>query len=298
MATSDYSSKKQCSKCGISKPLTVEYFYKYKTSPDGFMGVCKECKKAYASQWRENNREQHRDYSRRYYHTHKPERQRYHRNYRQKKGAVLRIKNKAYAEKNKDRKRLTDREYQKKNRDKVNRNGRNYYQRHLEEERARSRQKYQNPVYKAKRRIYGREHQIKNRQQKTEYARKYRSIYPDRVSIIVERRRARKLNLPDNLTYAEWEFCLAFFEHKCPVCGCCDRLEKDHYIPLSNPNCIGTVALNIIPLCRSCNASKSDNDPVEWITYRCKEDASSVLDKIERYFRLIADDKPNGQANR
>ena len=36
---------KACTKCGVTKPHTE--YYKYKTSPDGLMSTCKDCKKTY-----------------------------------------------------------------------------------------------------------------------------------------------------------------------------------------------------------------------------------------------------------
>lgn len=38
--------KKRCSKCGLEKPKTTEYFEKRKNSKDGFRNQCKDCRNA------------------------------------------------------------------------------------------------------------------------------------------------------------------------------------------------------------------------------------------------------------
>lgn len=55
---------KTCSKCGIKKPLTNEYFGNHKTTKDGFAGQCKTCiaerRKTYYEkerQWRKDNKD-------------------------------------------------------------------------------------------------------------------------------------------------------------------------------------------------------------------------------------------------
>ena len=57
------------------------------------------------------------------------------------------------------------------------------------------------------------------------------------------------------------------FDNKCAFCGSEENLEIDHVIPISrsdieNP---GTVRGNLMPLCRSCNASKRDRTLEEYL---------------------------------
>ena len=49
---------KVCSRCGEEKPLTSEYFHKYKPSKDGLRAACKECRKLETKEYYENNKEQ------------------------------------------------------------------------------------------------------------------------------------------------------------------------------------------------------------------------------------------------
>ena len=48
---------KRCTKCGVEKPLTNEYFQYRKGSKDGFRNECKVCKKDYNRNYREENKE-------------------------------------------------------------------------------------------------------------------------------------------------------------------------------------------------------------------------------------------------
>jgi len=58
------------------------------------------------------------------------------------------------------------------------------------------------------------------------------------------------------VTAREWEEKLKEFNHSCAYCGAKEKIEQDHIIPLSKG---GTHEIkNIQPLCRSCNAKKSD----------------------------------------
>lgn len=49
---------KQCTKCQKILPKNEEYFYKSKTTKDGLTDWCKECRKQYQRQYKENNREE------------------------------------------------------------------------------------------------------------------------------------------------------------------------------------------------------------------------------------------------
>ena len=57
---------KKCTKCG--KILHISRFYKDKRSKYGVRSICKECAYKQTKTYRENNREQYREYGRSYYH--------------------------------------------------------------------------------------------------------------------------------------------------------------------------------------------------------------------------------------
>jgi 5-methylcytosine-specific restriction endonuclease McrA len=102
------------------------------------------------------------------------------------------------------------------------------------------------------------------------------------------RRRARVQALPDTLTPEQWAECLDYWNYSCAVCGKADKIHADHYIPLADPKCPGTVANNIIPLCKSCNSSKCDRLPDEWILRKVGIQGQILLERIEEYFEHIA----------
>ena len=121
--------------------------------------------------------------------------------------------------------------------------------------------------------------------------------HPEERHIIWERRRARKLGLPDTFTLQEWNYALEYFNGCCAVCqrppGLWHTLAQDHWIPIDykgedNP---GTVAGNIIPLCHGsdgCNNKKANQMPHDWLynIYGYKK-ARIIERRIDEYFRHL-----------
>jgi hypothetical protein len=111
------------------------------------------------------------------------------------------------------------------------------------------------------------------------------------------RRRARKAGLPDTLTTADIAFLYQYWGFACAVCGREEglftlQLALDHWVPITDPACPGTVPTNILLLCHGrggCNNSKRSRDPVAWLTQRYGErKAKALLQKIAAYFALVA----------
>lgn len=61
-----------------------------------------------------------------------------------------------------------------------------------------------------------------------------------------------------------WEICKREWNWTCAYCGKSSVLSQDHFIPLSDPDCPGTFAGNIVPACASCNSRKNDRSPFVW----------------------------------
>lgn len=105
-------------------------------------------------------------------------------------------------------------------------------------------------------------------------------------------RRARILNLPNEFTTEDWQRALDYFGGCCAVCGrppgLWHRLAMDHWIPITSPDCPGTIASNIIPLCHGdngCNNSKNNHDPSKWLVKKVgKQKANQILKRIQDYF--------------
>lgn len=120
------------------------------------------------------------------------------------------------------------------------------------------------------RKEYNKEYHAKNRAHLLEEMRKWHLNNPERAregsrrkyhanpSIYLtaqQRRRTRKLLLPSTLTAEQWVAILAAYKHRCAYCGKrSQKLEQEHVIPVSKGG--GTVVDNIVPACRSCNATK------------------------------------------
>ena len=78
-------------------------------------------------------------------------------------------------------------------------------------------------------------------------------------------------------------------------------LAADHWYPLSRENSLGTIPANMIPLCHtrpkapagnpSCNTSKSNKMPDEWLIAQFgKRKAKQIMKRIESYFESLTDD--------
>lgn len=118
---------------------------------------------------------------------------------------------------------------------------------------------------------------------------------PEHFRIKSANRRARKCDLPDTFTNADWQHALAYFNHACAVCGrpqgLWHTLSADHWIPLSSADCPGTIPTNIVPLCHGqggCNNGKKDKNADVWLIRRFgKKKAKQISERIQAYFRSI-----------
>lgn len=124
-----------------------------------------------------------------------------------------------------------------------------------------------------------------------ENTKKWRRNNPQMRHAHNARRRSRKCSLPSTFTSADWQSALNYFNGCCAVCGrqsgLWHTLAADHWIPLTSPDCPGTVAWNIVPLCHGvdgCNNSKHANDPADWLTGKFgPRKGRAILRKIEAY---------------
>lgn len=111
---------------------------------------------------------------------------------------------------------------------------------------------------------------------------------------------ARKRGLPDTFTADDWSRGLAYFKDRCAVCGRkvlygadlfgSYTLAMDHWIPLTSPDCPGTVPWNIVPLCHGhggCNNRKRNRNAHEWLMEHFHGDIRKVAQcesRVQRYF--------------
>lgn len=84
---------------------------------------------------------------------------------------------------------------------------------------------------------------------------RYAKNNPEKVQVLSENKRARKLGLEDRITHKDWIDLLDKYNHQCLWCGRKGiKLTQDHVIPLSKGG--RNVIENIQPLCHSCNSTK------------------------------------------
>jgi hypothetical protein len=112
-------------------------------------------------------------------------------------------------------------------------------------------------------------------------------------------RRTRMRELPSTFTQEQEQFMLQYWGFSCAVCGNQQGfqwfLALDHWIPVTSPDCPGTVVTNMIPLCHGiggCNNMKRNQDGETWLKGRYEsKKARKILKGIHLYFSLVRDHK-------
>lgn len=119
-----------------------------------------------------------------------------------------------------------------------------------------------------------------------------------------QRRKARKLKLPNDFTKRDWQYALDYFDGKCAICGRMPSsdlvIAMDHWIPLSsevsgNP---GNVPSNIVPLCsgeNGCNNVKKHRDAMIWLIEQYGEQmAIEYFNRVTEFLKTTR----HGEINR
>lgn len=126
---------------------------------------------------------------------------------------------------------------------------------------------------------------------------KWRRNNADKILIAKHRRRSLLRRLPATFKDMDWENCLIYWQDCCAYCGrprgLWHTLCQEHFIPVVQGGAY--TADNILPACHGiygCNNQKGDSGPHAWLEKRFgKSKAKTTLDKIERYFEWIAQQK-------
>ena len=89
--------------------------------------------------------------------------------------------------------------------------------------------------------------------------------------------RRRELRHTETFSKREWLQMLKDWSYHCAYCGRHRRefrnakrredVERDHILPIGHPSFTHTAA-NIVPSCKSCNASKQASDLISWAMHR------------------------------
>lgn len=144
--------------------------------------------------------------------------------------------------------------------------------------------------HRAKRLEQGRRWYQNNQQRHNRRATKWLKAHPLVYIAKNHRYRARKRGLPVNFTAHDWQRALDYFHNACAVCGNTTRkLAADHWIPLADTDCPGTVPSNIVPLCKPCNSRKKGTPPDDWLHNTYDPDtANAILLRVFRYFKSLS----------
>jgi len=106
------------------------------------------------------------------------------------------------------------------------------------------------------------QYQQDNKERIAEKDKRYYQENPEKRALYKQRREARKRQLDSTLTFEQWEQIKQDFNHECAYCGKENKLEQEHFLPLSKGG--EYTHNNIVPACRSCNGSKGDKLFHEW----------------------------------
>src|SRR5688572_31150775 len=101
------------------------------------------------------------------------------------------------------------------------------------------------------------------------------------------RRRKRRMDAADNdLTSAQWAAIVQAWGGGCAYCGAADAaLQRDCVLALSRG---GRYTIeNIVPACRSCNASKSNDEVTRWLRRKRLDEAAFLL-RHREVLQLVA----------
>lgn len=244
MQPHDTTRHKICTKCGQEKPIAE--FSKNKTTRDGLQQQCKACNRAHREAnkariseqrraFRESNKERLNEIARVYREVHIERIREYDRNRRnstEEKAAKAEY-DRAYRERRGEELLAKTRDRLRKNKAKYTLARRRYYRKNAEQ-------------------IYGR-------------VRAWIVANPEKAKAQSQRRRARKINAEGTHTGADIQAQYERQKRKCYWCGekLSDTYHVDHIVPLSRG---GTNwPENLVIACPSCNCSKQDKLPHEWV---------------------------------
>lgn len=291
MAIDDSTPTKACSKCGCVYPATVEYFTKHSRNKSGIASVCRSCAKILHTAINRRNGHKPKNYGlvengqRRCTKCHewKPDTLEYYYADKSKPSG----KNPVCKKCNNAQKQI----WREANPDKVKETSKRQLAKITPERRQRlnAQQLSRYHANPQKHSVRYKKYYRDNIEYHRARGKKYRQENPEKIAVQEARRRARLLELPNTLTADEWLDTLVHFQYHCAYCGnqqsFWDKIQADHFIPITADDCPGTVKGNMIPACRHCNASKNDRDPLEWLTSKYgKRKATAILKKINDYF--------------
>lgn len=111
------------------------------------------------------------------------------------------------------------------------------------------------------------------------------SIDQSRRARAARRRRRRYLAADNDLTGEQWVSIRLAWAGACAYCGeVSDNLQRDCVLPLSRGG--RYTITNVVPACRSCNASKSNEEVTRWLR-RKRLDEPRFLQRFAEVCRVL-----------
>jgi len=269
---------KICNKCDTE--FTVDMFGKRKNSIDGLQCWCKNCMNEYRKEYNKINKEAITKRHKKYRDSHKLEIKESGKKYWINNKEELSIKHKQYDEEHKEYLTGIRKEWKMANKEHNKIIYRIYYKTHREETQTRHKQwqndnkehckavgKKREEIFKEERMEQHRKWYEVNKKVVAEQKKEYRKNNKDKINVITQRYRAKKILLPNTLTSKQWKQIKLDFNNKCAYCNQELPLAMEHFLALSKGG--EYTHNNIIPSCRSCNSSKSNKDFFTWYkTYK------------------------------
>jgi len=120
------------------------------------------------------------------------------------------------------------------------------------------------------------------------YKKAWKTNNPKTVQIHDLCRRARISSLPNSFTADDYQRMMSYWGNACAITGVTDDLHIDHWIPIADPNSLGTVPGNMLPMAGRLNLRKSAKHPHVWLRETFGEDqAQAIIERIEAYFEWV-----------
>jgi len=277
-----------CVKCGEELLLTKEFYSPSKSTYTGFLRSCRECQRQKSMEWKINNPDKLKEYSKRrweenkdsekarfreyYYDNHGKNKERAREYFRNnpEKSRLWRIDNaekvrasyQKYRKNNRAKYLASLKRYRENNRDLFSAYRKVYYDKNRDELNAKKREKTANMTEEE--RLKRRDYNNRTREKRRIYTVRYRTLKKNQIA---------------TFTQEDWQEVMLYFGNSCAYCGSeADKFEQDHVIPVSKNG--SYVRSNIVPACKSCNASKSNSDMREWFSgqqFFCEKRLSKVF---------------------
>ena len=219
---------------------------------DGYLNICKECKRKYSKKYYEEHKEEKIKYQRDYYKENKEECNERTKKYHEEHKEHLLECQKVYNKEHKEERKEYDKKYKEEHKEHIQEYQKKYYEEHKEEK-----IKYQRDYYK------------ENKEDILENAKSYRVNNPEKYFNYSNKRRIREENQGDGINREQWFEMMEFFNWTCAYSGEYlggDNKDKkrtiDHIVALDNGG--EHEIWTCIPCYASYNYSKHTNNMLEW----------------------------------